>query len=450
MTTQSLTTTSGRRRGMQAAALVVLSALVLAACGNGDDGDAAPQPTATTTVTATPTAEPTTEPTDEPTDDLAAGGDGLGVTAADLDLDGSELALDVDLDGDYDADDEALAAAQAEADEASIAARETVFSPLSPWNQMVDEAPIHSSSDALLELASQRLGVDINGEPVREEVDEGAYINTQAWTVPVVAGGQPTILTCRQTQCGDGSDDITLNVPANVDPDPRYDGWYTIFDEDMNIAYDLWRARREDDGTISYQFLREWDLDGPGFNQPYVVSARGSGLPLFGGLIRPGELERCQINHALAISVPGPSAGNYVLPASSTDGNGATNSLPEGARIRLKRNFTWTVPLNETTRKPYNATDDQAKYAQCLVRTLQTYGAIVVDRAAVPTFYFQRLETTRKPLVQGWELGSIHLEDFEVIAFNANDRFPFPSEEEQVGGSGLDDDLDVNILSGEQ
>ena len=77
-------------------------------------------------------------------------------------------------------------------------------------------------------------------------------------------------------------------------------------------------------------------------------------------------------------------------------------------------------------------------------------GAIVVDRAAVPTFYFQRLETTRKPLLQGWELGSIHLEDFEVIAFNANDRLPFPSEEEQVGGSGLDEDLDVNILSGEQ
>ena len=119
-----------------------------------------------------------------------------------------------------------------------------------------------------------------------------------------------------------------------------------MFDVGQPIAYDLWRARREDDGTISYNFMRKWDLDGSGFQAPQTVSARGSGLPLFAGLIRPKELQAGLINHALAISVPGPAQGVFVQPASSTDGNGRVSSLPEGARIRLKANIEVARPTD--------------------------------------------------------------------------------------------------------
>ncbi|MBU1803116.1 hypothetical protein [Nocardioides sp.] len=397
--TNRLTQTRGRRRG--AAFLAAASILIVAGCGSSDDGDTTADgdaPEASPSATASPTDAPSAEPTTVP---------GAGVTGV--------------------------------TENARLLPQESVFSVLSPWNTLATGRGIHPRSEGLLEQAKIKVGVDLNGNPAREVVDEGAYINTRAWTGPVVADGDPTIVRCRQVQCGDGTEDITLTIPDDVDPDPRYDGWYTVFDTDDQKAYDLWRARREDDGSISYQFMRQWDLNGPGFQKPYVVSARGSGLPLFGGLIRSGELERGEVNHALAISVPGAAAGSFIQPASSTDGNGPVNSLPEGARIFLKSDFQLQRPVDQDTGRPYKWTARQQKYARYLIETLKTYGAIVVDRAAVPTFYFERIEDNeRTPLLRGYELNSIGLEDFNVVAFDGDDRIQYPPADETVDSTDLE------------
>lgn len=385
-----LTARPGRLRAT--AVLALASALLLAGCGNDERG---PEGTAATVEpSASASASPGSTPTPGGTLDAAAvtGEDDLGTTP-----------------------------------------QEDVFDVTSPWNQRIVDARVAKDSESLLENSKIRTLVDVNGETTTEAIDDGVYVNTRAWTVPVVADGVPTLVTCRQITCGDGGKDLTLDIPADIDPDPLYDGWFTVFDPASDTAYDLWRARREDDGTISYHFMRTWKLDGPGYNDPYVVSARGSGLPLFAGLIRPGELERCQINHALAISVPGPAAGYFLQPASSTDGNNLSDkSLPEGARIRLDAGFQLERPVDPVTKKalPFNKT--RQKYAGCIIRALQTYGAIVVDRAAVPTLYFQRVnrEKGRSPLLNGWELSSLGLEDFSVIDFSGRKRWPFPGNAE--------------------
>ena len=215
---------------------------------------------------------------------------------------------------------------------------------------------------------SARYGVD--GQADRpQEVDEGVYINTRAWTVPVVADGVPTVVRCRQVQCGDGTTTSPSTSPTTSTPTRSTTAGSPSSTRTPAPAYDLWRARREDDGTISYQFMRKWDLDGPGFSQPYVVSARGSGLPLFAGLIRPGELERCQINHALAISVPGPAAGYFVQPASSTDGNGTrATRCPRVPGSGSRPTSRSREPIDPVDRQA--APDDavtQRRYADCIV-----------------------------------------------------------------------------------
>ncbi len=173
-------------------------------------------------------------------------------------------------------------------------------------------------------------------------------------------------------------------IPPDACPDPRYDGWMTVIDNTTNTAYDFWRARCEADGSISYHYVKAWALDGPGFQQPGEVSARGSGLPLFAGLITPEEVRDGRIDHALAISVPGAAARRYVQPASRTDGNGLAESLPEGARIRLRRgaqkHLTDTFVRNKVERRT----------AKTIITALRRYGAIVVDRSAAPTMYAQR------------------------------------------------------------
>lgn len=333
---------------------------------------------------------------------------------------------------------------------------ENFFGPTSPWNTRIDDARVDPDSDQMILQSVRRLdanadadgdgdgrnlGANGNADDIVNDddanvvnLDAGLYINTVSWTTPVVVGGEPTDVICRQIQCGDGDDTLVLNVPTDVDPDPRYDGWYTIFDETEGVAYDLWRARRESNGSITYHFMRTWDLDGPGYDTttpPTRVSARGSGLPLFAGLIQPGELQRGEINHALAISVPAPAQGSYVAPASSTDGNGFLDSIPEGARIRLK-DVDLPAPVDPVTGKKIKLTKAQVRQADAIRAALRTYGAIVVDRAAVPTLYAQR--DVLADTINGQELQALRMEDFEVVTLGTS--YPYPPE----------GDLEVNGL----
>lgn len=295
------------------------------------------------------------------------------------------------------------------------------FSADSPWNQPVDTLPVDPNSAQLLNLASLRIGAnEVPGRvglvTQRRFVPQGLYINTVRWTDAVVTdqGAPLTRVFCRQVFCGPDAVGLTsLPIPSGVNPDPRYDGWFTAITTQRDVAYDLWRARRQVDGSVSFQYVKKWNLAGTGYQPPYSVSARGSGLPLFAGLITINDMRTGTINHALAISVPGPAQRNFVAPASSTDGNGLTNSLPEGARIRLRANFVMNRVPNGANRR----------MADAVVAALVKYGAIVVDRAAVPTLYAQKDVAAR--YFQGNELQSLHLSDFEVVALPP--RIPYPN-----------------------
>lgn len=285
-----------------------------------------------------------------------------------------------------------------------------LFAASSPWNTRADTLAIDPQSATMLRLAEERVrAVDRpGGQPIltRRRVEAGITLNTSSWTVPIVSGGASTPLVCRQQPCGDGDTVERLRIPENVNPDPRYDGWMTVIEGSK--AYDLWRARREDDGSISYQHLRAWDLRGPGIGVQGKTSARGSGLPLAGGVVRAAELDRGMIEHALAISVPGPATRAYVRPASATNGNGAASSLPSGARIRLKDD----VVLPAVGRDGRKLTQRQQRMRDALAVALRRYGAIVVDRAAVPTLYVERGLGDER--LAGDELLGLTLADFEV------------------------------------
>lgn len=317
------------------------------------------------------------------------------------------------------------------------------FSAAGPWNEQVDNLPDAPGSRRLLRLAGERLvplqragrrGIQATYRTVRA----GLTINTCSWTDPIVSeqGGRATRVFCRQVQCGpDAAGLTTLPIPADVNPDPRYDGWFTVVDGATGVAYDFWRARRQADGSISYAYVKRWNVDGSGYQAPYEVSARGSGLPLFAGAITLGDLRSGQIDHALAIAVPGAAEGSFVAPASSTDGDGPVGSLPEGARIRLSPSFRLRDLPRGTDRR----------VADALIAALVRYGAIVVDRAVVPTLYAQRDVSAR--YLAGNLLRSLKLSDFEVVAMPH--RYTYPAgaagqassqlagaEAAEVGGEG--------------
>jgi hypothetical protein len=302
------------------------------------------------------------------------------------------------------------------------------FSTGSPWNTAVDTLPVDRRSSTWIERASRRIAVvasrDQEGVDVTERRarDLRLYVNTCAWTPAIVGEGEgedETVrIVCRQRNCGPVAREVqTLRIPRTVDPLPEFDGWYSVIDESAGVGYDMWRARRVGD-VISYQFIKRWLLDGPGFSAPATtepvgaVGARGSGLPLFAGVIQPNELRRGRIEHALAISLPGPAQRIFVQPASVTNGLNALQSIPEGARLRLKAGFRHRTRPRGSNRRS----------ADAIVTALRTYGAIVVDRAIAPTLYAAR--SNYGTLLQGNELQGIRLSDLDVVQTGTLLRYP--------------------------
>lgn len=439
-------------------ARIVLAALAGAALAAGvvacgDDGDERPT-TVTRTVTqrTTPTTTTPAQPNDPGVAGLGAGTEGTpGAASTDVATGGVGST-----------------------GENSIF---RPFSPESPWNTLATGLPTDPASDRLIREAQERIGVTERGDFVttqRRRIDDPLYINTREWTVPVVdeEGGVPTRVVCRQIppDCGDGRDVDTLLIPPNVSPYPEYDGWFTVLNRREGVAYDMWRARRgqtSEGDVISYQFMRKWSLSGPGFQRPNSVSARGSGLPLFAGLIVPEEIRAGRIDHALAMSVPGPAQRNYVQPASATDGNGRASSLPEGARIRLRADRydeLVSLPTCEADRvrdSEGNPRSDciaprtNRRAARAILEALRRYGAIIVDRSRTPTLYAKmnadwsqplrapdgrllradgrtplprHLARDRReqstPLLRGNEVQFLRLSDFEVVQLGQTFRFP--------------------------
>ena len=181
------------------------------------------------------------------------------------------------------------------------------FAANSPWNTRVDGLPAAANSARMLQLAVQRIAVrEVPGkdgiETFIRKRPEALTINTEAWAPLVVSSGadgnEMTNMVCRQSDCGPSDPKVPdrLSLPPGTTPDPRYDGWMSVINPEAGVGYDFWRARRQDSSTISFQFSKGWRLGGPGFSKPVsedpirATGARGSGLPLFAGLISPGEL----------------------------------------------------------------------------------------------------------------------------------------------------------------
>ncbi|MDX6643229.1 MAG: hypothetical protein QOD76_1191, partial [Solirubrobacteraceae bacterium] len=187
------------------------------------------------------------------------------------------------------------------------------FAPSSPWNTPVDSAKVDVNSDTYIRLGGLRIGVlespnQKQLKTVTRQADKRLFVNTTRWTTPVFdeQGGSPVRIVCRQIICGPDANVTSVTIPPDAKPDPRFDGWFTVLNRGAGVAYDLWRARRSGD-VISYEYIKKWDLSGPGYSRPvaddpqHAVSARGSGLPLFAGLILPEDIQNGAVEHALAI-----------------------------------------------------------------------------------------------------------------------------------------------------
>ncbi|MGI9657402.1 MAG: hypothetical protein ACR2OD_00730, partial [Gaiellaceae bacterium] len=131
---------------------------------------------------------------------------------------------------------------------------------------------------------------------------------------------------------------VQVPVPAGAAPAAGSDAQVIIIDLSTGDEWGFFNFGAAGAGfqaTNGYRYNVGWNgapttnANGNGF------VARGAGVPYLAGLVRPCEVQRGSIEHALAFAYDAP-AGTFVYPAGKSDGSGSgLGALPEGARLQL-------------------------------------------------------------------------------------------------------------------
>ncbi|HVS40112.1 MAG TPA: IPT/TIG domain-containing protein [Gemmataceae bacterium] len=275
-----------------------------------------------------------------------------------------------------------------------------------PWNQNISNAPVAANSAAVIAHigASVRLHPDWGA-------DSPANGASPLYGIPVniVHGDSTATVNVAIDNYPDESDIVPVPIPANAvlegdyqnGPNPngggynagqRGDSHLIVWDEDNNIAYELYGVTRPSDPTLFpnnnnvelphtdglWHAAQEtvWNMNTDMFRTLGATSADAAGLSILAGLARPDEgLPVSQggqgaIDHALRVTLPaGDVNPQYIYPASHmvSTSQGA-NNLPLGSRLRLAN----TPAVNALIA-------NMPPESQIVARAMQQYGLVVAD-----------------------------------------------------------------------
>jgi hypothetical protein len=268
-----------------------------------------------------------------------------------------------------------------------------------PWNQNISNAPVAANSAAIIAHVGGSIGLHPDWGQ-----DSPANGSSPLYGIPVnvVHGNTTAKVNVVIDAYPSESDIVPVPIPANAviegdfqnGPNPatgygtgaRGDSHLIVWDEDNNVAYELFQATRPSEVLPSGQAHTDgmwhanqesvWSMKTDSFRSLGWTSADAAGLSILAGLARPDEgLPTIQggqgaINHALRFTLPsGDVNAQYVYPASHVvNNNHSATNLPMGARLRLQN--TAAVNAVIATLGPE---------AQIIAHAMQQYGLVLAD-----------------------------------------------------------------------
>lgn len=202
---------------------------------------------------------------------------------------------------------------------------------------------------------------------------------------------------------------VRIPIPADAAPAAGTDAQIIVLDRDRGDEWGVWRLRRSSAGwevENGYHYNARWSGVPPHDVEGRPFGSRGAGVPYLAGLVRPCEIERGRIGHALAFAYdfPGP---RHVYPATKSDGAGdGAAAVPEGTRLQLD-------PALSAESLRARGCD-----GPCLViaRALQRYGMYVIDNSGRPKVMLEYEDTAGwNGLVDAATVSPIPLSDFRIV-----------------------------------
>ena len=230
-------------------------------------------------------------------------------------------------------------------------------------------------------------------ELIAEEEEPGGggpWINTTEYSVPIytVPAGTPMVTVTLHNHLPNpamSSAWSAVPLPSTATPAVGTDGTLVVWQPSTDRLWEFHRLVHEADGwSANWGGAMQNVSSNPGVYGPEAWpgaetwwGASASSLSLVGGLISLEDLEKGQINHALAIGIPAPRAGVYASPAQRSDGESSDPlSLPEGAHLRLDPSLDL-------------AALQLPKVTLMIAEAAQRYGIFVRDGSRTVTFQAQ-------------------------------------------------------------
>jgi hypothetical protein len=181
---------------------------------------------------------------------------------------------------------------------------------------------------------------------------------------------------------------VRLPIPNGAQAAAGSDAQVVLIDPASGDEWGAWQLRRDRNGwraENAYHYNTRWSGVPPRAGNGQAFGSRGAGVPYLAGLVRPCEIARGRIDHALAFAYDSPSP-QHRYPATKSDGTGrGLSALPEGTRLQLDPSLSAARIRSWGCRHA------------CLIvaRALQRYGMFVIDSSGRPKVMFEYDGTAR-------------------------------------------------------
>lgn len=240
----------------------------------------------------------------------------------------------------------------------------------SPWNLKIGPNPAYDlHSDIYIEHLHGPLGANPNMyAPPIYEVSENTPLSEVillGWYSNVVDGGTRLIKTWKAR--------VKIPIPADGQPAKGTDSTIVIWNTQTGDEWGFWKSRKINNQTWmarnGYHYNTNWNAI-----PPHGFISRGAGVPKLVGVIRPWELKKGRIDHAIGFAVNYPNS-LYIYPAITSDGKSMhPAALPEGARLQLDPTLT---------KKDFKSWG-LSREGLAIAKALQEYGMILTDGSGHP------------------------------------------------------------------
>lgn len=278
------------------------------------------------------------------------------------------------------------------------------------WNAPIDQLPVHSNSDNIINGVNSRCTYSGVTESCKLHPDFGSGLYEGALIgIPITIVSDPNqkFALVQALESPEESDNVPMPIPDNapIEGNGAGDGHVVVVYEPTCTLYELYHSERPS-GNNGWRAgsTAVHDLTSNNLRPDTWTSADAAGLPILPGLARYEEVAAGEINHALRFTMVQTSGLRYQWPARHEASSRTDPKLPVlGDRFRLKASFD---------------IDGQGfgEQTKVILRALKKYGMILADHGS--NWYINGAPNDgwdNDQLVRGLHSGKIRASDFEVV-----------------------------------